>query len=314
MANATHTGQLVRAQSLDDYIGQGNLKRRLRVHIEAAIAEERELDHMLFVAPPGSGKTTLAGLIARELKDPFHTIRMPVKEKDFLYFCMEWQGGILLLDEIHMAPKAFQLLLYNAIEDGFIQAQSGRQIDVRHITFIAATTEPQGVERPLWDRFLVKPEWEEYTDQEMGQIVAGMARRAGVSMPAAVAEGLSRAAGGTPRIAGQLVVACRALMATGVTPTVAAILDLAELDIDGLSSRHLSYLRCLDELGGVAGLSTLCSMLQLSQPVIEGIERLLIARGFLRKDPSGRMITQQGRAKVPDRSSKRSAQGRRRAS
>lgn len=305
------TGELVRARCWDDYIGQTHLKERLRIHIQAAIADSRELEHILLVAPPGSGKTTLAQLIAAELRDPFHSMMMPVNAKDFINFCIEWAGGVLLLDEIHAAPKAFQEMLQTAIEDGYLQTASGRRVTVRHITFIAATTESEKVIAPLWDRFLIKPEWEPYSDAEMGEILTGMAARAGVDMPATVARGLARAAGGTPRVAGSLIVACRSLIAIGREPSVAAILDLAEMDKDGLTSRHMSYLRALAELGGSAGLSSLCSLLQLSQTVVEDLERLLIKRSFMRKDGSGRHLTEQGWAKVPEVSRKRTFAERR---
>jgi holliday junction DNA helicase RuvB len=313
MSVPTSTSEKVRARRWNEYIGQARLKSRLMIHIRAAIAENRELDHMLLVAPPGAGKSTLAELIAQELRDPFHSIQMPVKERDFLYFVMDWPGGVLLLDEIHSAPKGFQELLLGGVQDGMIQAASGRKVDVRHITFIAATTEPEAIIKPLWDRFLIKPQWEPYSDDEMGEIVAGMASRAGVAMPPDVARGLARAAGGTPRIAGSLVVACRSLIAVGETPTVSSILDLAEMDIDGLTSRHMAYLRSLAELGGVAGLSSLCSMMQLSQSVVEDLERLLIQRNFIRKDTSGRNLTEQGRQKVPSYSNKPSFERRRKA-
>lgn len=309
----TSTGERVRAHSWDDYVGQPALKRRMRVHIEAAVKEDRELDHVLLVAPPGAGKTTLAALIASELGDRFHSFKMPIKEKDFVRFCQQWKGGVLLLDEIHAAPKAFQELLLTAVEDGYLQMSTGRQVSVRHITFIAATTEPEKVIAPLWDRFLIKPQWAPYSDDEMGQIVCGMAERAGVDMPIEVAHGLARATGGTPRVAESLIVACRSLRAIGAEPTVSAILELAEMDEDGLSSRHVAYLRSLAELGGTAGLSSIGSMLQLPQTVIEDLERLLIRRSFLRKDGNGRHLCEGGWAKVPDLYLKQSSSERRRS-
>lgn len=300
------TSEQIRAQSWDDYIGQERLKARLRIHIKAAIAENRELDHMLLVAPPGSGKTTLARLIAEEVGDPFHVKMMPTKEKEFLYFCMD-NGGVVLLDEIHAAKTAFQEML-QGIQDKVLFKPDGKTVDVSHITFIAATTRPEKVIKPLWDRFLIKPEWDEYTDEDMGRIVAGMARRANVELPTDVADGLARAAGGTPRVAGSLITAARSLAAIGEALTVEAILDLSEMDVDGLSSRHVNYLRALSELGGVAGLSGLCSMLQLSSSVVEDLERLLIKRGFIRKDgTSGRTLTDVGWAKAPQRKPQRLA-------
>lgn len=298
------TGELVRAKTWATYEGQPRLKSRLLTHIRAAETAERMLDHMLLVGPAGAGKTTLAALIAAEIRDPFHAMMMPIDLKQFLYFCADWPGGILFLDEIHRASKAFQEALLPALEDGEMALTSGTKISVRHITFIGATTEPQGLIKPLWDRFLVKPRWDDYEDADMRAIIAGMATRANVVMPADVADGLARATGGTPRVAGSLVVACRDLLDSGQEATVDAILDLAGFDRDGLSDRHLDYLKALAELGGVSGLRNICSLMQLSQTVLEELERLLIRRGFVKLEAKGRSLTSAGHAKIPERSVK----------
>lgn len=294
------TGEQVRAQTWDDYVGQKRLKARLMIHIKAALVENRELDHILLVAAPGEGKTTLARLIADQLGDPFHVKQMPMKEKDFIWFCMD-NRGVVLLDEIHAASPAFQLMLLG-IQEGVLQTSDGKEVDVRHLTFIGATTNPEKLSKPLWDRFLIKPEWDPYTDEDMHEIVAGMATRAGVDLSDEIARGLCRAAGGTPRIAGALVAAARSLQAIGEPVTVESILDLAEMDADGLSSRHLKYLQALSALGDTAGLSPICSLLQLPQSIVEDLERLLILRGMIRKDLSGRHMTDAARAKVPRQS------------
>lgn len=293
------TGELVRAHAWDEFEGQRELKGRLLTHVRAAYEKDRMLDHMLLVAPPGSGKTTLAELIAHEIEDPFHRMMMPMDLKEFVYFCGDWKGGILLLDEIHRASRAFQEALLPALEDGELSLTSGSRISVRHITFLGATTEPQGIIKPLWDRFLVKPRWDDYTDEDMARIVVGMAARANVAMPADVAEGLARATGGTPRVAGSLVVACRDLLDTGQEATVDSVLALAGIDSDGLSGRHLDYLKSLNELGGVSGLRNICSLMQLSQSVLEELERLLIRRGFVKLESKGRSLTRTGRDKIP---------------
>jgi Holliday junction DNA helicase RuvB len=301
------TGEQVQAQTWDDYVGQKRLKARLMIHVKAAIIENRELDHMLLCGPPGVGKSALARLIAEQVGDPFHVKMMPMKEKAFLNFCRD-NTGVVLIDEIHAASTKFQEML-QGIQEGVLHFD-GKTVDVHHLTFIAATTQPENVIAPLWDRFLIKPEWEDYADDEMAEIVAGMARRANVALPDEVALGLARAAGGTPRIAGSLIAAGRSLAAIGETLTVESILDLAEIDVDGLSSRHMNYLRSLSELGETAGLSSLCSMLQLSQTVVEGLERLLIKRNFIRKDATGRNLTDHGRVKVPGRTPQRLANRR----
>jgi holliday junction DNA helicase RuvB len=294
------TGERVRATRWSDFVGQKNLQRRLQTHIMAAIEEKRPLDHMLLAGPPGVGKTTLARLLALAMGQEFVELVMPIKPKEFIAMVETWKGGVMLLDEIHRAPKSFQETLLS-IEQGFIQTDTGEKIPTRHITFICATTEPQLVIPPLWDRLLIKPMWEDYADDEMAQIIVGMGTRAGIEISEDLAHGLGRATAGTPRIAGSLVVAARDLGVTGQAVTVESVLELAGVDCDGLSERHLQYLWVLRELGRRSGLVNIRNMMQLAGPVVEGLERLLIKRGLIRLESNGRVITPQGLAKLPPR-------------
>lgn len=312
MSATTSTGERVRARSWKDFVGQYNLQRRLSTHIMAALRDKRKLDHMLLVAPPGSGKTTLAALIAQALGEEFKSVMMPVKFDRFVQMISEWTGGVMLLDEIHRAPTSFQESLLS-IEDGYVQLDTGERIPTRHITFICATTEPQKVIKPLWDRLLVKPQWEDYSDEEMSSIVQGMGRRIDIDIPGEVAEGLARATAGTPRIAGTLVVSYRDLLAVGQPPTAQAVLELAGIDCDGLNEQQQCYLRTLRDLGGRSGLKNMSTMLQLSSAMIEDLERMLIKRGFIRLESNGRILTGLGRDKVPDRKPHPSAEEQRAA-
>lgn len=293
------TGERVRAQNWTDYVGQERLKQRLVTHIGAARAEDRAMDHMLLVAPAGVGKTTLANLIAQSLGDKFTEFMMPMDIKKLIYFIAEWEGGVILLDEIHRAPAKFQECLLS-IEQGYLSVSPELRVSTRHITFIAATTEPHKVIAPLWDRFLIQPQWEDYSDEEMAQIVAGMAVRAGVPMPDDIAWGLARATGGTPRVASALVVAYRDLLVTDQPATVETVLAQTGRDQDGLSDQHVMYLRTLRDLGGSAGLKNLSTMTQLPAQQIETLERLLQKRGLLRLESTGRELTNRGWEKLPD--------------
>lgn len=299
MTTPLSTGEQVRAHSWDQFVGQETLKRRLMTNITAARKAHRMLDHMLLIAPPGSGKTTLATLVAEQMNQDFADFMMPTDLKRFLWFVREWKGGVMLLDEIHRAPKPFQNSLLS-IEQGYIENSAGRQISTRHITFICATTEPQLVIKPLWDRLPLKPKWEDYSDEEMTGIILGMAKRAKVTIPDEIATGLARATGGTPRAATKLVVACRDLASTGQDVSVDSILEQTGVDADGLTDQHLDYLTSIDALGGQTGLTNLCSMLQLSASVVEELERLLIRRRLVRLESSGRTLTRAGELKVPN--------------
>jgi Holliday junction DNA helicase RuvB len=290
-------GEKIRARSWDDYVGQEVLKGRLRKIINAAVADHRLLDSMLFTAAPGMGKTTLARIVADEVGDPFHSFKMPISVERLVDFVEGWEGGVLLLDEIHAAPKSFQELLLGAIEDGAIEID-GWKTSTRHVTLLAATTEPEKVIKPLWDRFVYTPRFAPYTDAEMCLVISGMAQRAGVVIDDEVVAGLGRAAGGTPRIAGSLIAAARDLGAIGDSVTVDSVLDLAGIDEDGLSDRHLDYLQVLKLLGGVSGLKNICGMLQLSARVVEDLERLLILRGYVKLQPRGRTLTARASSKL----------------
>jgi holliday junction DNA helicase RuvB len=314
MSLPSSTSERVRAQNWLDYVGQDRLKQRLLTHTRAARAEERAMDHMLLVAPPGCGKTTLASLIALSLGDNFAEFMMPMDIKKLAYFIDEQdQGVVILLDEIHRAPAKFQECLLT-IERDYLQVSPSVRVSTRHVTFIAATTEPQKVIQPLWDRFTIQPQWEDYTDDEMAQIVSGMATRIGKPMPDDIAQGLARATGGTPRVAGALVVAWRDLLVTDQPATVEAILAQTGRDIDGLSDQHLSYLRTLKDLGGTAGLANLATMTQLPSQQLQVLERLLLKRGFIRLESTGRELTGRGHEKVPALNTFTNFSARRRAS
>jgi Holliday junction DNA helicase RuvB len=174
--------------SWDEYRGQTQLKRRLTVHADAALNQGRMLDDILFAAPPGVGKTTLARLLAMQVTDPFKLFMVPqIDIKQFCQFCRRWEGGVILLDELHSAPRKLSELLYSAIgqDNKVLHPPSGPPIEVNHITFMGATTEPDKVHKPLWDRFKIKPRWEDYTDEDMALIVADGARRVGPERRAA---------------------------------------------------------------------------------------------------------------------------------
>lgn len=297
----------------EEYRGQGPLKTRLMVHAQAALAEGRLLDDMLFVAPPGSGKTTLARLVANLVKDPFHLFMMPTDVKAFCQFCRRWEGGVLLLDEIHSAPTKFQELLYTAIgqTNKMLYPPAGPPIDVNHITFIAATTEPDKIPGALWTRFKVKPQWDLYSDTDMALIISDAARRINVTLPAGLADELALATGGTPRLAGVFVAACRDLAANRTPLTVDAVLDLVGVDSDGLTRSHLDYLSTLYTLNGTSGLRNICSLLQLPTQAVEELERTLLQRGLITLGSSGRSLTEAGYDKVPGTKTRPSLQGRR---
>jgi Holliday junction DNA helicase RuvB len=294
------TGDVMQAASFDDYVGQEPLKRRLSVHIQAALTERRMLDHVFLAGPPGFGKTALARIIAAELGDAFASITLPVKPAALIAFFQRWEGpGVVLLDEIHRATPAQQEDLLNLLQEGYVQTLTAKRIEVPNLTVIGATTEPDKVIQPLYDRFPIKPTFVDYTDEDMAMIVIGMADKIDLDIEPDLALALGQAAGGTPRNARQLVLAFRDLFASlDRNPTAAEILDLCNIEPDGLTAAHVSYLKHLSDLGGHAGLSLLASMLRLHPSIVCNLERLLVGRGLVLYGTQGRELTQAGFRRV----------------
>ena len=295
----TDEGHDLRPDDWDQFIGQEKVKNELDIRIEAARVDNRPLPHVLLATNPGYGKTTLAQLIATKLTDPFHSFVSPVQPRRLAaFFQSEWDGGVLFLDEIHRFSKADQENLLSLLEDGFFQLSDGRRIPVDWLTVIGATTEPHAVIPPLYDRFKVRPQFEDYDDAEMTLVVRGLAQRIGVSLNDDYCVALGRGSGGVPRIAQNLVLAARDLHQANADFSIKSILDLAGMDPDGLSNQHIEYLKLLAELGGQAGLSPISNMLRLHPSIVQNLEILLQKRNLILFGDRGRQLTQLGFKKV----------------
>lgn len=288
-------GDILRATSWDAYIGQPDLKKRLDVQIRAAKTSGRVLPHNLLIGPSGYGKTTIANIIADQVGDPFLSITAPVKLRTLAHMLREFVYGVLFIDEIHRYTPAEQEDLLPLLADGYLEINS-RKI-FANLTVIGASTEPQRIIKPLWGRFDYKPRFVDYTDEEMGLIVAGMGKKIGLHIRKGTAEKLGVATGGTPRVARALVLAARDLFGDDATITDEQFPDIlwqAGMDPDGLEENHLAYLQVVAGLGGQAGLKNIVSMLGLPQSIVEELERLLLKKKYLLLEPTGRQLTTAG--------------------
>lgn len=287
-----------RVSSFDEFVGQKKLIERIRVHIRAAVAERRPLEHMLLAGRPGFGKTALATLISEELDDPLETLIMPVTDKA-LQAVVSSHDGILLLDEIHAAPTRIQEMILPLLEFGYIQTKSGYRIEAGFLTVIGATTEPQNLLKPLYDRFKVKPVFEDYSDDEMAQIVLGMSLKRGLQITEDDALLLGRATGGTPRNAAQFILAgCALENELGHVPSAAEILKFCDTDVDGLDRLHYKYLETLGKFGGTRGLAQIATVMRLSPSVVMEVESLLFDKGLIDFGTTGRELRAAGREKI----------------
>ena len=299
----------LRPQRLSEFIGQQQARANLTVFIEAARARNEALDHVLFVGPPGLGKTTLAQIVSRELGVNFRATSGPViaKAGDLAALLTNLEErDVLFIDEIHRLNPAVEEVLYPAMEDfqldliiGEGPAARSVKIDLAKFTLVGATTRAGLLTNPLRDRFGIPVRLNFYTEAELELIVNRGARVLGIGMTADGANEIARRSRGTPRIAGRLLRRVRDFAHAGgldkIDRTLAdrALLQL-EVDAAGLDAMDRRYLTTIAEHygGGPVGVETLAAALSEPRDAIEEIiEPFLIQKGLLQRTPRGRLIT-----------------------
>lgn len=299
----------LRPQTLDDFVGQQAARANLKVFIEAAKSRGEALDHVLFVGPPGLGKTTLAQIMARELGVNFRSTSGPViaKAGDLAALLTNLEDrDVLFIDEIHRLNPAVEEILYPAMEDfqldliiGEGPAARSVKIDLARFTLVAATTRLGLLTNPLRDRFGIPVRLDFYTVQELEMIVRRGARILSLPMSDDGAVEIARRARGTPRIAGRLLRRVRDFASVAGAETVdrkVADAALARLEVDALGLDNLDrrYLTMIARNfgGGPVGIETIAAGLSEPRDAIEDIiEPYLIQQGFIQRTPRGRVLT-----------------------
>ncbi|MBP0438095.1 Holliday junction branch migration DNA helicase RuvB [Tianweitania sediminis] len=299
----------LRPQVLDDFVGQAAARANLKVFIEAARGRGEALDHVLFVGPPGLGKTTLAQIMARELGVNFRSTSGPViaKAGDLAALLTNLEDrDVLFIDEIHRLSPAVEEILYPAMEDfqldliiGEGPAARSVKIDLAKFTLVAATTRLGLLTTPLRDRFGIPVRLNFYTVDELELIVRRGARLMGLPIDDGGALEIARRARGTPRIAGRLLrrvrdfadVAKAEVVSRTVADAALSRLDVDALGLDQLDRRYLTMI-ANNFGGGPVGIETIAAGLFEPRDAIEDIiEPFLIQQGFIQRTPRGRVLT-----------------------
>ncbi|MGO8915173.1 MAG: Holliday junction branch migration DNA helicase RuvB [Stellaceae bacterium] len=298
-----------RPLSLDEFVGQSQLRENLRVFIQAARGRSEPLDHVLFSGPPGLGKTTLAQIVAREMAVGFRATSGPVIQRagDLAALLTNLQPrDVLFIDEIHRLTPAVEEILYPAMEDfqldliiGEGPAARSVRIDLPPFTLIGATTRSGLITRPLRERFGIPLRLVFYEPHELERIVSRGARVLAMELDPAGAAEIARRSRGTPRVAARLLRRVRDFAAVAGVPRIdlaAADHALKRLEVDerGLDAMDRRYLLCIAEnyAGGPVGAETIAAALADQRDVVEEvIEPYLIQQGFVQRTPRGRMLT-----------------------
>jgi len=299
----------LRPSSWDEYIGQGQIKKNLKVFIEASKKRDEALDHILFFGPPGLGKTTIANLIATEMSAQIKTTAAPMIEKSgdlAAILTNVEEGDILFIDEIHRMSPAIEEILYSAMEDfrldiiiGSGPAAQTVKIDLPRFTLVGATTRAGMLSHPLRERFGMHFRMQFYSSEELAEIVRLAAIKLDKETRKEAAHEIAKRSRGTPRLALRLLkrvrdfaeVANETSINLKTTQYALNQLGVNDLGFDEEDIRLLEFL--IASKGRPMGLSTIAAALSEDEGTIEDVlEPYLLANGYIERTARGRVATE----------------------
>ena len=299
----------IRPSTLDEYVGQSEIKDNLRVFIKSALMRGESLDHILLYGPPGLGKTTLAYIIANELGSNIKTASGPSIEKtgDLAAILSSLEDGdVLFIDEIHRIPRYIEEVLYSAMEDFYLDIVVGSEGSSRNIkinlpkfTLVGATTRAGDLSSPLRDRFGIISKLNYYTEDELYSIIKRTSKVLDTPIMDEAARMLAKRSRGTPRIANRLFKRVRdfaLVYGDGIIneEIIDTSLDKLKVDKTGLDETDRSLLTAIIERfnGGPVGIEALASSIGEEASTIEDVyEPYLLQQGYLKRTTRGRMVT-----------------------
>ena len=302
----------LRPKDLDNYVGQGNVVKTLKLFLDAVKNRGEATEHILFYGPPGIGKTTLSHIIANELKGSIKVTSGAAVSKtgDLAAILTNLKNGdVLFIDEIHRLPKPVEEMLYPVIEEYFLDIIIGKgpsartvRLPIPKVTIVGATTKLALLSAPLRDRFGLVLRLDYYTDSEMQEIVRRSAQIMKIDITPDAISQISNRSRKTPRIANRILKRARDVVEVDKHKSIDKIVidklfNLLEIDEMGLTDIDIQYLETIAVKfqNSPIGVETISSALSEDRRTIEEfIEPYLLQIGFIKKTPRGRVVTPKG--------------------